>query len=278
MLLYFSCVVPCALGNVVQPQRQLGVEARGESDMCAYIDSSNIDPMLKPAVCIETHQCHWDATDASCLSGYIADDTEYTDEEKTSICASVAVSDLTVANQTDVCKHISFCSWFLHNDHGHCEFGDHHNDSVLVGHLVGAGIVILLVGALGAFMPLYIRGSSTGLIYFANAFGCGALLAFGMVHLLPEAVLFTTEADQVITVGKSAMSLAYVLCLAGFILAAILDTTGERLGSRAHGSEDVESAEGASSLSSSVNIASKTADIAVGRHACLGLNDGDRLP
>ena len=264
MLLYFSCVVPCALGNVVQPQRQLGVEARGESDMCAYIDSSNIDPMLKPAVCIETHQCHWDATDASCLSGYIADDTEYTDEEKTSICASIAVSDLTVANQTDVCEHISFCSWFLHGDHGHCEFGDHHDDSVPVGHLVGAGIVILLVGALGAFMPLYIRRSGTGLIYFANAFGCGALLAFGMVHLLPEAVLFTTEADQVITVGKSAMSLAYVLCLAGFILAAILDTTGERLGSRAHGSEDVESAEGASSLSSSVNIASKTADIAVG--------------
>ncbi|KAH0485630.1 MAG: hypothetical protein KVP17_002880 [Porospora cf. gigantea B] len=90
-----------------------------------------------------------------------------------------------------------------------------------------------------------------------------------MVHLLPEAVLFTTEADQIISVGESAISLAYILCLAGFIFAAILDTTGERLGgTHGHdhglGTEDVESDEGSSSHSSSVNIASKTADIAVG--------------
>ncbi|KAH0475711.1 MAG: uncharacterized protein KVP18_002881, partial [Porospora cf. gigantea A] len=248
----------------------------GEVGVCAAIGASNLQAALKPAVCIETHQCHWDATDASCLSGYIADDTEYTDEEKTSICGSIAVSDLTVANQTDVCEHISFCSWFLHGDHGHCEFGDHHDDSVPVGHLVGAGIVILLVGALGAFMPLYIRRSGTGLIYFANAFGCGALLAFGMVHLLPEAVLFTENAGQIISVGESAMSIAYILCLAGFLTAAILDTTGERLGGghghgHGFGHDDMKSSyytsseEDASSYSSSsVNIASKTADIAVG--------------
>ena len=74
------------------------------------------------------------------------------------------------------------------------------------------------------------------------------------------------------------MSVAYILCLAGFLTAAILDTTGERLGGghghgHGFGHDDMESSYYTSSeetstsentSSPSVNIASKTADIAVG--------------
>ncbi|KAH0488599.1 MAG: hypothetical protein KVP17_004606 [Porospora cf. gigantea B] len=178
--------------------------------------------------------------------------------------------------QTDVCEALTYCQWTAHSDHGHCAFAEAQGSPVW--HLIAAGLLILFVGAFGAYLPMYIRTFSSTAVYIANAFGCGALLAFALIHLLPEAVEHTEEANQIISVGESSMSIAYVLCLVGFIVAAFLETLGVRLTDGrcpTHGAygDDIEcsssSSEGSCSSSKgpassfSVNIASKTADVAV---------------
>ncbi|KAH0480020.1 MAG: uncharacterized protein KVP18_005062 [Porospora cf. gigantea A] len=245
--------------------------------VCDALNASNIESSLKEGVCGETNQCHWDAASTACLSGADSVAHDYTDAEKTAFCGAIASNDMSMYFQGDACQALGYCQWTAHGAHGHCDFFTEAGSPVW--HLVAAGLLILFVGAFGAYLPMYIRTFSSTAVYIANAFGCGALLAFALIHLLPEAVEHTEEANQLISVGESSMSIAYVLCLVGFIVAAVLETLGFRLSNGrcpTHGAygNDVESSsvssEGSCSSSEateassfSVNIASKTADVAV---------------
>lgn len=152
--------------------------------------------------------------------------------EENVICAAISSSNIPAGVVGDVCSHAG-CVWHADeaacetsddHDHDHDHDHEHEHGEGVVPHAIGAGVVMLVVAGLGAGLPFCLQSRKPTAIFLANAFGCGALLAFSLVHLLPEATVLMAEENMDIHVGESSLPLAYILCLVGFVLASFLES------------------------------------------------------
>ncbi|KAH0475657.1 MAG: hypothetical protein KVP17_003133, partial [Porospora cf. gigantea B] len=90
--------------------------------VCDALNASNIEISEKEGVCGETNQCHWDTTSTACISGADSIHHDYTDEQKTDFCLSLAYNDMTMYFKGDACQALGYCLWVSHGNHGHCDF------------------------------------------------------------------------------------------------------------------------------------------------------------
>lgn len=113
-----------------------------------------------------------------------------------------------------------------HDDHDHDGHeGGHGNTWSLIGHKIGALLVMVVITITGCIIPILLRRTKFffRVMTYVNSFACGAFLGLAFFHLLPEALYLTESARLGFTVGHNWYNLLYPLCFFGFVLILLFE-------------------------------------------------------
>ncbi|EPR62693.1 metal cation transporter, ZIP family protein [Toxoplasma gondii ME49] len=86
------------------------------------------------------------------------------------------------------------------------------------GSRVGAMVVLLCMGLLGAYIPLALRQCKLNtFIGILNTFAGGAFLGLAVFHIMPEAAEHIETADLFLEVGEGRFNMAYLFLFFGYL-------------------------------------------------------------